>query len=265
MHGTIRPRRIGVVHGRGLWTFYRHGLLRLLRLGGETLIGPVLTALLFLVVFAIALGDTQRLEAGVTFQQFLVPGVAMFTLIHSAFSMAAFPLVYDKLEGIIQDLLMSPLAAFETAAGYILIGATWGLATGVATVLAAWAFVPLPMAAPGALLGFAVAAAVLFGAIGVVAGLWAEKWDQLSVADTFLMLPLAFLSGAFFTLDSVPELGRQLIALNPVFYAIDGARFGVLGISQAPPLLAAGIVLLLDAAAVILVWRLFARGYKLKP
>jgi len=259
------PRRIGRVHVRGLWTLYRHGLRRLFRFGIETLVGPILSALLFLLVFAIAVSGTQQPVAGLTFKQFLAPGIAMFTLIHTAFSMAAFPVVYDKLEGIIQDLLMSPLSPLETAAGYVLGGVTAGLIVGGATLLIAWVFVPLPMAAPGVFAGFALAGALLFAALGTAVGLWAEKWDQLAVADTFLMLPLAFLSGAFFTLDSVPEIGRELIALNPVFYAIDGARFGVLGVQAAPPELATAIVLALDLAAVALVWRLFAIGYKLKP
>lgn len=261
----IGPRRIGRVHGRGLWSFYQHGLRRIVRFGVETLGGPILSALLFLLVFSIAIGGTQESVGGLSFQQFLAPGIAMFTLIHTAFSMAAFPLVYDKMEGIIQDLLMSPLSPLETAAGYMLGGVTAGLITGAATILLAWIFVPLPMAAPWTFAAFAVGAAVLFSGVGAVVGLWAEKWDQLAVANTFLMLPLAFLSGAFFTLDSVPDLGRELIALNPVFYAIDGARFGILGTQAASPFLAAAVVLVLDAVVVLLVWRLFATGYKLKP
>ncbi|RDD61560.1 ABC transporter permease [Ferruginivarius sediminum] len=261
----MQARRIGVIHARGLWTFYSFGLFRALRFGLEALVGPVASGMLFLLVFSIAIGGTQDLRGGVTFLQYLAPGIAMFTLIHSAFEMAAFPVIYDKIEGIIQDPLMSPLAPWEVAAGYALTGATVGLMTGGATLMLGWAFVPLPMHDPAVILGFAVAAALLFGMCGTIAGLWAEKWDQLSVVDSFLMLPLAFLSGAFFTVHSVPELGRDLIAMNPVFYAIDGARFGVLGVGDAPLAVGAAVMAALDVAVAVLVWRLFAIGYKIKP
>lgn len=259
-----RPRRIGWLHGRGLWSFYRFGLLRMLRFGLEVFAGPVLSALLFLLVFSIAIGGTQVLPSGFTFQQFLAPGIAMFTLTHSAFSMAAFPLVYDKMEGTIQDVLMSPLGPLEVAVGYILPGVTVGLLTGGATLAVAALVVPIPMPAPGALVFFALAAGLLFAMLGTIVGLAARKWDQLATADTFLMLPLAFLSGAFFTLDGLPELGRTLIAFNPVFYAIDGARYAALGIREASVLTGAGVVLGLNAVVGVLVWRLFAIGFRLK-
>jgi ABC-2 type transport system permease protein len=259
------PRRIGWCHARGLWSFYRFGLLRMLRFGLEVFAGPVLSALLFLLVFAIAIGDTQMLAGGLTFQQFLAPGIAMFTLTHSAFSMAAFPLVYDKMEGVLQDVLMSPLGALEVAAGYTLPGVTVGLITGGATLAVAAMVMPLPRPAPGVLVFFALAAGLLFAMLGTIVGVAARKWDQLSTADTFLMLPLAFLSGAFFTLDGLPEIGRTLIAFNPVFYAIDGARYATLGIQEASIATGAAVVLGLNAAVGLLVWRLFASGYRLKP
>lgn len=259
------PRRIGLIHWRGLWALYRWSMIRFARFALEALVGPVASALLFLLVFAIAIGESQRLGADVTFIQYLAPGIATFTLAHAAFENAAFPIVHDKLEGIIQDSLASPLASWEVAAGYTLAGATAGLLTGGLTMLVAWLFVPLPMTAPWALLGFAAAAALLFALVGTLAGLWADKWDQLAVVDTFMMLPLAFLSGAFFTLDSLPLLGRELIAFNPMFYVIDGVRFGALGVQQASLTLAAGIALALNVAVAIIVWRLFRAGYKIKP
>lgn len=263
--GLSRPRAIRGIHWRGLWTHYSFGLLRFTKFGLETLIGPILSSLLFLAVFSIALAETQTLRDGTSFMQYLAPGIAMFTLIHGAFVMAAFPLVYDKLEGSLEDLLMSPLDPAEVAAGYILAGATGGLWVGGCTLLIAWMFVPLEMAVPGWLVLFALLAAVLFAMIGVIVGLWAEKWDQLSLADTFLMLPLAFLSGAFFTLDSVPAFGQTLMLFNPVFHAIDGARQGVLGWGSADPLMSAAVVLALTVVTGLVTWRLFAVGYKIKP
>lgn len=257
-------RRVRGLHGRGLWSLYRFGMLRLARFGLEVFAGPVLSALLFLLVFSVALGETQTVGGGLTFQQYLVPGLVLFTLTHSAFDMAAFPLVYDKMEGTVQDVLMSPLSPAEQAAGYALPGATAGLVTGGATLALAALVVPLPWTAPWLAAGFALGTASLFALVGVMVGLWARKWDQLALADTFLMLPLAFLSGAFFTLEGLPPLGRDLIALNPVFHAIDGARLGLLGQAQGAPGPAAAILLAMNLLAALLAWRLFARGYRLK-
>jgi ABC-2 type transport system permease protein len=147
----------------------------------------------------------------------------------------------------------------------VLPGVTAGLLTGGLTLAVAALVIPVPLPAPGVLLFFSLAAGLLFAMLGTVVGLWAVKWDQLSTADTFLMLPLAFLSGAFFTLDGLPEIGRALIALNPVFYAIDGARFGALGTATAPVATGAAVVIGLNLVLGLLVWRLFATGYRLKP
>lgn len=259
------PRRVGVVFWRGFWAHYRRNVLRVVRYGLETVVGPVAFALLFLLVFSVALGGTQRLAAGLDLAEFLVPGIAMFTLAHASFEVAASSLIYDKLEGMVTDVLMAPLSAGEAAAGYALAGATTGLATGALALGAMALFVPVPMADPALAVGFALGAGVLFGTLGTLAGLWADKWDQYAAIDTFMMLPLGFLSGAFFSVASVPAPGRELIALNPVFYAVDGFRAGVLGVAEAAWPLAAAVVLALDVAAWLLCWRLFRAGYKLKP
>lgn len=260
-----RPRPIGLVHWRGLWTFYVWSLRRLLKFGLETLVGPVLSSLLFLLVFSIALAETQVLRENTSFIQFLAPGIAMFTLINGAFDNAAFPVVYDKLEGSMQDLLMSPLAPWEVALGYVLGGATAGVLVGGATLAVASAFVALPLPGLGWVAAFGVLSALAAACVGVIVGLWAEKWDQLSMVDTFMLLPLAFLSGAFFTLDSVPAFGAQLIQANPVFYAVDGVRAGALGWSTAAPALSLAVVAALLAALGATALRLFQIGYKIKP
>jgi ABC-2 type transport system permease protein len=244
---------------------YRFGLLRFLKFGLETLVGPVLSALLFLVVFALALADTQAVGPGTSFLQFLVPGIAAFALIQASYEMAAFPVVYDKLEGALSDLLMSPLMEWEIALAYAAAGATAGLLVGTGTLAVAWTVVPLAFPNPVLALACAVLAALAFAFLGTVVGLWAEKWDQLSVVDTFLMLPLAFLSGAFFTLDGLPPAGAALIRLNPVTYAIDGVRAGALGWSAAAPALSLAVVAALAVAAGALSLRLFSRGWKIKP
>lgn len=258
------PTRIAAVHLPGVWALYRWSVVRILRFGLEALAGPVLSSLLFLAVFSVALGGTQIMDSGVTFTQFLVPGLALFALANTAFANAAFPLVHDKLQGAIQDFQACPLAGWELGAVYTLTGATAGLFVGGLTLLAASLFVPLPMASPLLLLGFGLGTALIFGSLGSIAGLWAEKWDQLAVINTFLMLPLAFLSGAFFSRDTLPQIGQTLLAFNPVYYLIDGARSSALGTTGAPLLLASGVLMVLLALGLGAVWRLFTLGYKIK-
>jgi ABC-2 type transport system permease protein len=185
-------------------------------------------------------------------------------MIQAAYEMAAFPVVYDKLEGTLADQIMSPLMAWEIALGYALVGATAGLVVGAGVLGIAWAFVPLPFAHPWIVLAVAPLAALAFAFLGTVTGLWAQKWDQLSVVDTFLMLPLAFLSGAFFALDRVPAVGETLIRLNPVTYAIDAVRYAVSGWHATEPGIALAVVAGLAVCAAALSLRLFSAGWKIK-
>ena len=255
-------RHFGVVNGRGLWTLYRRELVRFLRYAWESLGGPAVSSLLFLAVFVLAFGPA---EGGAEFARFVAPGIAIFALIQSAFEFGAIPIVHDKYEGVIQDVLMAPLTPLELLAGYGLAGATCGLLTGLFVTGLMALFVDLPLSHPATALGFAAASAVLFALIGVLVGLWAERWDHYSAAMSFLVLPMGVLSGAFFSLESVPEAGRSLIALNPAFYAVDGFRYGILGQAEGDPALGMGVLVLLDLILGALAWRLFARGYKLKP
>jgi ABC-2 type transport system permease protein len=263
--GPPGVRRIYRPHWRGLWTLYRFGVIRLSRIVLETIVGPILSALLFLAVFAIALADTQGFEGEVSFLQFLVPGIAAFAMIQAAYQMAAFPVVYDKLEGTLADQMMSPLMAWEIALVYALVGATAGLIVGAGVLGIAWSFVPLALPNPGLAAAAAVLAALAFAFLGTITGLWAQKWDQLSVIDTFLMLPLAFLSGAFFAIDRVPAVGETLIRLNPVTYAIDAVRFGATGWHATHPALALAVVAALALSAGALSMRLYTVGWKIKP
>lgn len=250
------------VNWRGVWTLYRRELTRYLRYAWETVGGPATSSLLFLAVFLLAFGEAGETAA---FARFVAPGIAMFALTQSAFENGAIAIVYDKYEGVIADILMAPLSPLEMLAGYALAGATCGLITGLSVAGLMMLFVELPLPHPGAALGFAAVGALLFGLLGVLVGLWAERWDNYSAAASFLILPLGMLSGAFFSVDSVPAVGRLLIELNPVFYMIDGFRFAMSGQAEADPLIGMALLALLDLALALLAWRLIASGYKLKP
>ena len=260
-----QTRRFGAANWRGMWSLYRRDVVRFFRYGLESLGGPAVSSLLFLAVFDLALGDPERLVQGVTLAQFIAPGIVMFSLTHSAFEMSAVPIIYDKHEGMIGDIVGAPMTPLEIVAAYALSATSNGLATG-ALILALMAlFVPLPVAAAALALGFAAAGALLFALVGIIVGVWSDRWDNYSAAETFLMLPLGLLSGAFFPVETLPEAARWIFALNPVFHAVEGFRAGFTGQAQESLLVAAAVLAALIAGLWLLTWRLFAVGYKIKP
>ncbi|MGF1612276.1 MAG: ABC transporter permease [Kiloniellales bacterium] len=261
--GPALPRPLGVVNWAGLWTHGRRGLQVYFHYAISTIGGPAVSGLLFLAIFSITLGDLVEPGSGASFIHFVVPGIGMVFLTHQAFQQAAFLILDDKLEGMIADFLMAPLSPLELMLGYALHAAVTGLVTGGVLLAIMALLTGLPLAAPWAVLGYAALGALLFAGIGTLAGLWAERWEHYSAAETFLILPLGILSGAFFSLESLPEATRWLIALNPAFYVIEGFRSGFIG--GAAPAVGIPLLLCLIVALWACNWRLFAVGYKLKP
>lgn len=258
------PRSFGWCNARGLWTLVFRDIRRYWKDGVESLGGPAVSALLFLAVFVLALGGHGEAGGGLTFAQFVTPGIAMFTLMHSGFSYGAVPIVYDKYEGMISDVLSAPLTGLEVALGYTLSATANALVTGGFVLAVMSLFVGLPAGQIATTIAFAVTGAVLFGLIGVLVGLWAERWDHYSAAETFLVLPLGVLSGAFFPLDALPEPGSLLILLNPAFHAIDGVRYGLTGYTAWAPWASLPILMVVDLLLGLVAWRLFAIGYRIK-
>ena len=262
--GFARPRRFGRVNWIGLWTLYRRDVWRVIKHYRDTFLGAAVTALLYLVAFRLA-ADAVAVPGGVSFAQFLVPGLAMTGMCQQAFRTGASSLIYDKMEGMIADPLMAPLTMAERTIAYAAAAASGGLLSGLAVLAALTPLFPLPMALPGAILFFAVAGSLLHGLLGLLAGVVSVKWDHFAAWLGFVVIPISFLSGAFYPIGNLPAIGRTIIAWNPVFYAIDGFRWGFTGASEGAPLLGAAVLLAVDAALFLAVYRLFASGYKLKP
>jgi len=258
------PRSFGAVNWLGFRALFRRGALRYVKLAWESLGGPCVSSLLFLAVFALAAGGRGEIAPGLSVVQFIAPGIIMFSLAHAGFEYAAFPLLDDKLEGMIGDILAAPLTPLEIVAGYVLPAAWGALVTGTAILLLALLFVDFAFHSILVLVGFAAASALLFALLGTLAGLWADRWEHYAMVESFLILPLGFLSGTFFTLAALPETARLLIAFNPVFYAVDGFRYGLTGHGESSLALGMGLLLALDLALGLVAWRLFAVGYKIK-
>lgn len=182
-----------------------------------------------------------------------------------AFENACGSFIFDKHERVIADLLMAPLSPIERVLGYLGGACATGWVVGGAVALAALLFAPLGLHDPAALLFFGLAGTILHGLIGMLVGIWAEKWDSYAAVHTFLLLPLAFLSGLFYRIDGLPQFGQILIRFNPVFYVIDGFRYGMTGEASARPYTGAMVLIAINLGLFLLAWIWFRRGYRLKP
>ncbi|MEM6490966.1 MAG: ABC transporter permease, partial [Pseudomonadota bacterium] len=198
------------------------------------------------------------------FSTFLAPGLVMMAITQNAFANTSSSIVISKVQGNIVDVLMPPLSAWELTVGYGLSGATRGLIVGAACVVAVALVTPLPFASVPLILLFGMLAALALSLIGVVGGIWSEKFDHIAAVTNFIVTPLAFLSGTFYSIDRLPEDWRFIAFLNPVFYMIDGFRAGFIGQAEASPWVGAAVLIALNAGLFALAWWMFARGYKLK-
>jgi ABC-2 type transport system permease protein len=248
----------------GLWALYLREVKRFAKMFGQTLLAPVVTTLLFLAVFSVAFGGGGRSVAGIPYAQFLAPGLIMMAILQNAFANTSTSLMMAKVNLNIVDTLMPPLSAAELTCGFAMGGATRGIAVALAVALAMSLFVPLGVHSPAIIVFHAFGASLMMSLIGLMAAIWAEKFDQIASIANFVVLPLSFLSGTFYTIQRLPEALQTISLLNPFFYAVDGLRYGFLGYSDGDPLIGAAMV----GGADILLWiachRMFASGYKLK-
>jgi ABC-2 type transport system permease protein len=260
----LQPRRFGAVNWIGLLALTRRQMRNGLADYHYQILGPVVSSLLYLAVFHMALSTLQVGGAG-DMLSFIAPGLVIYAACDKAYESSAASLILDKHERVIVDMLMAPLTAIERTVAYAVGAACSGLSVGLAVGLATVIFTPLHLANIAILLYFAIAGTLMQGLIGTLVGIWAQKWDQYAVIHTFLLLPLSFLSGVFYRVDTLPDFARQIIGLNPIFYVIDGFRRGMTGIGVSDLGSAAGIVLVVDLLLFLSVYLCFRRGYRLKP
>jgi len=262
-------RRFGAVNWLGLWTLYLKEVRRFIKVAAQTVIAPVVSTLLFLVVFTQAFGASRPAVAGVPFVEFLAPGLIIMAVLTNAFTNSSSSLIIGKVQGSIVDVLMPPLSAAELTVAFVAGAATRGLLVGFITALTSAGFMaaigsPMNVEALWAVVYFSSAAALIFGMLGVVGGIWAEKFDQLAAFTNFVIMPLTFLSGTFYSVERLPEPFRTASQYNPVYYLIDGFRYGFTG--QAEARLGVGVALTFALMLALALWcyRLFQSGYKLK-
>ena len=244
-------------------TLLRKELLRFWKVGFQTVCAPVLTALLYLMIFSQVL-DNHVLVHGVRYTAFLIPGLVMMTVLQNAFANSSSSLIQSKITGNLVFVLLTPISNLQFFVAYLLAATIRGAVVGSGVLLATCWVGGLNLAEPLWIIVFTVLGGALMGALGLIAGMWAEKFDQLAAFQNFLILPLTMLSGVFYSVQSLPAFWQELSRMNPLFYLIDGFRFGFFAVSDASPWLSFGVALGFTAAIGLLSFILLVRGYKLR-
>lgn len=257
-------RRFGLVNWVGLWTLYLREVRRFWKVVFQTVGAPVVTTLLFLAIFSLALGGLRPDIGGTPFTSYLAPGLVIMAILQNAFANTSSSLLIGKVQGNVVDILMPPLSAGELTTAIALGGLTRGLVVGVFTFLGMTLFVDFTLSNIWAVLYFAVSGSLLMSFMGMLVGIWAEKFDHMQAITNFIITPLTFLSGTFYSVEQLPEPVRVFSSFNPFFYMIDGFRYGFIG--QLEGNLVVGVLLL--AALNIILWVscyiMFDRGYRIK-
>jgi ABC-2 type transport system permease protein len=247
----------------GLKTLYLREVQRFMKVGMQTLAAPVVTALLYMLVFVVAVGGGREVH-GVAYGAFVAPGLVMMQILGNAFANSSSSLLQAKFNGLMGDFVTPPLSPLEHVIGFGAGAATRGIVVGAVSLAAIVPFARLPVAQPWAVAYFGVGAALIMGFVGIMAGLWSEKFDHMAAVTNFVVMPMTFLSGTFYLIDRLPEPFRTASHFNPFFYLIDGFRYGFLG--QAEGSLMVGVVMT-AALTLGLGWAcfwLFKLGYKIK-
>lgn len=260
-----QARVIGRVNWLGLKTLYGKEVWRFLKVYTQTLLAPVVTTLLFLAIFALALGGRDRQIMGLDYVEFLAPGLIMMTMMQNAFANTSSSLVIAKVQGNIVDWLMPPLSPLELTLGVVGGGVTRGLLVSISAGLAIWVFVPLRFAEPALILYFAFNGSLMLSLLGVIGGIWSEKFDHIAAVTNFVVTPFSFLSGTFYTIDRLPENWQALAFANPFYYLIDGFRSGFIGSGEQNVWIGVLVVALANVGLLLLAHQMFARGYRLRP
>lgn len=255
-------RRFGAVNTLGLATLVKREASRGLSDYNYQILGPVVTALLYLAIFRLALNGNA---VGAAMIDFIAPGLIVFSACEKAYEAAAGSFIFDKHERIIADMLMAPLTALERLLGYVTADCLGGLCVGAAVAVVSFLFANLGLAHLWAVVAFGMLGMILHSLVGVLVGIWAEKWDQFSAVHTFLLVPLSFLSGVFYQIEALPQVAQTLMRWNPLFHVIDGFRYGMSGTSAGDPLLSLAILLGVNLGLGLVAYRWFRSGYKLKP
>ncbi len=248
----------------GCWTLFKKEVWRFLKVSVQTILAPAVSTLLYLLVFGVVFEEAVVVYEGHSYSSFLIPGLVMMTLAQNAFANSSSSILQSKMNGNIVFMLLAPLSSLEVYLAFLGAAILRGLVTGGAVLLIAALLIEVQIHSVGLILLFALLSSGVLGALGLIAGIWSEKYDHLSAFQNFIILPLTFLSGVFYSIQDLSPFWQQISAWNPVFYLIDGFRYGFLGISDISYLQSLWVALLflvgLSGGTVLLL----RSGYKLR-
>ena len=246
------------------FTLIKKEIFRFLKVGIQTVIGPAISSLLFLAVFSLALGRSVDSINGIELSYFIAPGLIMMTMLQNSFANSASSIGQSKFQGNIVDVLMAPLSNLELALGYIIGSICRGIICGIVTTLGVLLFIPLEIYSISALLFFSLMGCTMMGSLGTIVGIWADKWDQQQGITNFIVLPLTFLSGTFYSISRLPDFWQTISAFNPFFYNIDGFRYAFTGISDSSLVHGTVFLVIINIILIIFCYLMFSKGYKIK-
>ena len=248
----------------GWQTLFYKEVLRFWKVGFQTVAAPVLTAVLYLLIFSHVLESSVKVYGSLSYTSFLVPGLVMMSMLQNAFANSSSSLVQSKIMGNLVFLLLTPLSHWAWFVAYVGSSVLRGLAVGLGVFLVTLAFARPEFAAPLWIVVFALLGAALLATLGVIAGLWADKFDQMAAFQNFIIVPMTFLSGVFYSIQSLPPFWQSVSHLNPFFYMIDGFRYGFFGQSDASPWLSLAVVGVAWLAVSAVAMHLLRTGYKIR-
>ncbi len=248
----------------GMWTLFLKECRRFWKVGFQTVAAPVMTALLYLMIFGHVLSDQVRVYDNVDYVSFLVPGLVMMSVLQNAFSNSSSSLIQSKIMGSLIFVLLTPLTALQIFAAYVGAAIVRGVVVGLGVLLVTIWFIHVDVTHLGWVLLFLVLGAAIMGVLGLIAGIWAEKFDQIAAFQNFIIMPATFLSGVFYSIHSLPNFWQKASQFNPFFYMIDGFRYGFFGQSDVSPWLSLAVVGLALLALSGLALGMLQRGYKLR-
>ncbi len=260
----METMEFGPGNGYGVWTLYKREVLRFIKIYTQTIVAPVVTTLLFLAIFTLALGRSVQVSGGLAFVEFLAPGLIMMSIIQNSFANTSSAMVISKVQGNIVDTLMPPFTAHELTLAIAMGGATRGVIVGTAVAVVMGFFAPVHVYNFGVILFYAIAAALMLSLLGVISGIWSEKFDHIAAVTNFIIMPLSFLSGTFYSIDKLNGFFNTIAHFDPFFYAIDGFRYGFIGHSDASLAVGMAVMVGVNVALWMICQRMFATGYKLK-
>lgn len=249
---------------RGVWTLYHREVKRFLKVFTQTIAAPIVTTILFYTIFSVALENRVGTVGTVPFVVFLAPGLVMMTILQNSFANTSSSIMVSKVQGNIVDVLMPPISSLEMMSAYVAGGVTRGMIVAVAATTAMTFLVELPFTNLAVILFFAISASVMLALLGMIGGIWADKFDHMAAITNFVIVPLSFLSGTFYSIERLPDTWQYVAQFNPFFYAIDGFRCGFIGHGDSGFWFGALVMIGVDLVLFIIVHRMLATGYKLK-